>query len=230
MQQKKIDHGRGFDWGKTSADYSAYRTEYPKSLFDVLNALGIGLPGQIILDLGTGTGTLARGLAERGAKVLGVDISPNQIAEARRLAERENLDIRFSVAAAEDIDFAESSFDAVTVAQAWVYFDAARVIPKVLRVLSREGCLALTHVNWLPYKDEIAGRTEELVLKYNPRWTGAGYKGEPPKFGSLRQDFDLKTVRLMDEGISIAQVADSGLQMEKTINRTNINERRSITK
>ncbi len=103
MRVQKIDRGREFDWGKTSADYSAYRTEYPKSLFDALNGLGIGLPGQRLLDLGTGTGTLARGLAERGAIVTGVDISPNQIGEAKKLAEGRNLKIKFSVGAAEDI-------------------------------------------------------------------------------------------------------------------------------
>ena len=201
LKQTKIDGGREFDWGKTSVDYSAYRTEYTKSLFDILNALGIGLPGQRILDLGTGTGTLARGLAERGAQVTGVDISTDQIAEARKLAQQQKLDVQFSAVAAEDIEFEDSSFDAVTVAQAWIYFDAARVIPKILRVLAREGRLVLTLVSWLPYRDEIARAMEELVLKYNPQWTGGGYSGDPPKYNSLKEDFDLKTLHVMDEPI-----------------------------
>ena len=29
---------------------------------------------------------------------------------------------------------------------------------------------------WLPYECNIAGETEKLVLKYNPKWTGAGYR------------------------------------------------------
>jgi ubiquinone/menaquinone biosynthesis C-methylase UbiE len=205
LEPGKIDHGREFDWGKTSADYSAYRMEYPKSLFDALLALGIGLPGQRILDLGTGTGALARGLAARGAQVTGVDVSPNQIAEAKELAEQQKLEVDFSIAAAEEIDFADSSFDIVTVAQAWIYFDAARVIPKILRVLTRDGCLVVTLVNWLPYKDEIARAMEELVLKYNPQWTGGGYKGDPPKYNSLKEAFDLKTLRLMDEAIPFSR-------------------------
>ena len=32
---------------------------------------------------------------------------------------------------------------------------------------------------WLPYEDEIAGASEELVLKYNPKWTGAGETMHP---------------------------------------------------
>jgi 2-polyprenyl-3-methyl-5-hydroxy-6-metoxy-1,4-benzoquinol methylase len=52
----------------------------------VLAALGIGQPGQRILDLGTGTGVLARAFAKRGAVVTGVDIAANQIAAAAALA------------------------------------------------------------------------------------------------------------------------------------------------
>jgi len=53
-----IDEGHAFDWSKTSPDYAVYRPGYPASFYTVLQALGIGTPGQGILDLGTGTGVL----------------------------------------------------------------------------------------------------------------------------------------------------------------------------
>ncbi|MGH7926666.1 MAG: class I SAM-dependent methyltransferase [Candidatus Binatia bacterium] len=200
MRSKRIDNDRQFDWSKTSRDYSVYRTEYPTILFEVLTALGIGLPQQRILDLATGTGALARAFARRQAKVTGVDISASQIVEARKLAEQEGLDVGFFVRAAEEIDFEDSCFDAVTAGQAWIYFDAARLIPKILRVLVQNGLLVLTHVQWLPGRDEIANKTEALVLKYNPDWTGAGYRRNiRPMLKSLAQDFDLKTFHVMNE-------------------------------
>ena len=206
LKSKNIDNEREFDWGKTSADYSIYRTGYPDALFDVLSALGVGLAGQRILDLGTGTGALARAFAKRGAKVTGVDISASQIAEAKKLAAQEHLDISFHVGRAEDFDFENSSFDVVSAGQAWVYFDAAPLIPKVLHVLVNDGCLALTHVSWLPRKDEIAAKTEELVLKYNPDWTGGGYKGDiRPILKSVKDDFDLKTFHVMNEPIGFTR-------------------------
>ena len=36
--------------------------------------------------------------------------------------------------------------------------------------------MVVVWVSWLPYECKIAEETEKLVLKYNPKWTGAGYK------------------------------------------------------
>jgi hypothetical protein len=64
MQNKKMIYdGKEVDWGKTSNDYILYRPGYPDSFYDKLAALGVGLKGQRILDLGTGTGVLARNFA-----------------------------------------------------------------------------------------------------------------------------------------------------------------------
>ena len=49
-----------------------------------------------MLDIGTGTGLLARNFAENGCVVSGVDISDSQIAVAKELAGRNNLKIDFS--------------------------------------------------------------------------------------------------------------------------------------
>ena len=54
------------DFGKTAADYGKHRAGFPAELFDRLAALGIVQAGMRTLDLGTGTGTVARSLAQRG--------------------------------------------------------------------------------------------------------------------------------------------------------------------
>jgi 2-polyprenyl-3-methyl-5-hydroxy-6-metoxy-1,4-benzoquinol methylase len=155
VKLKHIDHEREFDWGNTSPDYARYRAGYPESFYEVLAALGVGKPGQTILDLGTGTGVLARAFAKRGARVTGVDISVNQIDAAQVLAAHEGLDISFHVSAAEDVAFPEGSFEVISAGQSWLYFDAAVMIPKVLRLLAAEGCLVLTHLAWLPPKETV---------------------------------------------------------------------------
>ncbi len=160
MKKTNIDNEREFDWGKTSPDYAAYRSGYPESFYEVLAELGIGRPGQKILDLGTGTGVLARAFAKRGAAVTGVDIAANQIAAAKALAEQQGLDIAFRVGPAEEIDFPDASFDVISAGQSWLYFDASAMIPKVLRLLTAEGCLVITHLLWLAHKDRIAKRSK----------------------------------------------------------------------
>jgi ubiquinone/menaquinone biosynthesis C-methylase UbiE len=132
--------------------------------------------------------------------------SARQISAAKKLAEQERLQIKFVAAAAEDMNFDSSSFEVVTAAQAWIYFDTAVVIPKILRVLNHDGCLVLTHVQWLPHRDEIARETECLILKYNADWTGAGYKGNiRPTFNSVTGQFALKTFHITNELIEFTR-------------------------
>jgi ubiquinone/menaquinone biosynthesis C-methylase UbiE len=206
LKLAKIDNAREFEWSKTTDDYSTYRTEYPQSLFKSLTHLGIGLPHQRILDLGTGTGALAIGFARQGAQVTGLDISASQISAAKKLAQQQSLQMKFIAAPVEEMNFENSSFEVVTAAQCWIYFDTAVVIPKILRILNYDGCLVLTHVQWLPNRDEIARETERLILKYNPDWTGAGYKGDiRPMLNSVKGDFDLKTFHVMNELIEFTR-------------------------
>lgn len=56
----------GVDFGKTARDYGRYRAGFPETFFDRLSAFGVGQSGQRVLDLGTGTGTVAREFARRG--------------------------------------------------------------------------------------------------------------------------------------------------------------------
>jgi 2-polyprenyl-3-methyl-5-hydroxy-6-metoxy-1,4-benzoquinol methylase len=93
-----VDRGRTIDWGATSGDYAVFRPGPPDEFYDRLKALEIGLPKQRVLDLGTGTGVIARALTRRGSSVSGIDIAPGQIKEARRLADAEELYIDFHVA------------------------------------------------------------------------------------------------------------------------------------
>ncbi|MGB3440641.1 MAG: hypothetical protein WBA97_17990 [Actinophytocola sp.] len=63
------------DFGPTATDYAKYRTGFPPEFFTRLAALGIGVPGQRVADLGTGTGALARELAAAGCVVTGVEVT-----------------------------------------------------------------------------------------------------------------------------------------------------------
>lgn len=175
-----IDGPRQIDWGKTSADYAEWRPDYPAEFYHRLMALGVGQAGQKILDLGTGVGFLARNFARQGCETAGVDISPEQIATAQQAAESEGLRIDFRVAPAEATGFPDTSFDAVTASQCWLYFDQQRAIAEVKRLLRPGGVLVTSHFCWLPRRDRIARASEELVLQFNPDWTAADWAGEIP--------------------------------------------------
>jgi len=172
MELEHIDHGRAFDWSRASADYAKYRDIYPASFYARLREFGIGLPGQHVLDLGTGTGVLPRAMAPGGVKFTGVDISSEQIKMAQALSQ--GMPIEYLVCPAEEIGFEPNTFNAVTACQCFWYFNRFALLPKLHQVLMPGGRFALLSMYWLPKESQIARQSERLVLKYNPEWTGGG--------------------------------------------------------
>lgn len=179
ITNKNIDGGKAFDWGKTSEDYARYRDIYPQIFYDKLVSRGLCVRGQKVLDLGTGTGVLPRNMYSYGGKWSGADISENQIGQAKRLAKKSDMKIDFFVSATENIDFPENTFDIITACQCFWYFDHQIVMPKLAKMLKPNGKLIILYMAWLPFEDRIAGKSEELVLKYSPGWSGAGEMVHP---------------------------------------------------
>lgn len=66
-----------------------------------------------VLDVGCGTGVLARLARERAREVAGIDAAPQMIAVARSRADREGIDVDFRPALIEDLPYPESHFDVV---------------------------------------------------------------------------------------------------------------------
>lgn len=177
ISNKNIDGGKAFDWGRASSDYAKYRDIYPEEFYKRIIDLGHCTEGQNVLDIGTGTGVLPRNMYKYGAKFIGTDISKNQIKYAIDLSK--GLDIDYIVSATEDLDFPEKSFDVVTACQCFMYFDKKIILPKIHKFLKDNGHFLILFMAWLPYESEIAKTSEDLVLKYNPSWSGGGVKRYP---------------------------------------------------
>ncbi len=179
ISDKRIDDGKAFDWGKTSEEYAKYRDIYPEIFYRKIVERGLCVKGQKVLDLGTGTGVIPRNMYRYGASWIGTDISMEQIAQAKKLAEANCMDIDFRAVATENIDFQKGSFDVITACQCFWYFDHDKVMPLLSELLKNDGKLLILYMAWLPFEDEIAGASEEIVLKYSPKWSGAGETRKP---------------------------------------------------
>ncbi len=156
------------DFGKTAPDYVRYRVGFPDELFARLVAKGIGQKGQRVLDLGTGTGTLARGFAQRGCEVVGLDVAEGLVAEARRLDEKSGIRIDYVVAPAERTGLPPSAFDAVVVGQAWQWFERPKAIKEVLRLIKPGGAFVIAHFDPLPMPGNVVELAHRMVESYNP--------------------------------------------------------------
>ena len=73
-------------------------------------------PGETVLDVGCGTGTLAIAAKRRvgdSGRVYGIDASPEMIARARKKASKAGLELKFEAAAIEALPFPDATFDVV---------------------------------------------------------------------------------------------------------------------
>ena len=172
----------GTNFGKAAADYGAFRAGFPESIFDRLAEFSVGLPDQTLIDLGTGTGTLARGFALRSCNVIGIDPDSRMISEARKLDQEKNASIRYVEATAEDTGLDGGAADVVTAGQCWHWFDQPRAIAEVRRLLKPGGKLVIANFDWLPLAGNVVEATEALIMHYNPNWNFGGGLGMYPHY------------------------------------------------
>lgn len=133
-----------------------------------LREMGVGLSGQKILDVGAGTGLLSRQLSAANAEVIQCDASFALLkhSSGRRIAGR-----------AEHLPFAGETFDAIAAGQCWHWFDRFAAPREIRRVLKPSGRIAIVYQTYLPIEGNIAAASEQIILRYRPRWRHAGGVG-----------------------------------------------------
>lgn len=155
------------DFGRAAADYGRWRQGFPVAFFDELLALGIGRPGQKVLDIGTGTGQLARELARRGCDVTGLDRSAELMDEARRLDGEASVFVAYVQARAEAIGLPDGAFDILTAAQCWHWFDRSVAARECLRLLAPGGRLVIAHLDWERRPGNVVEASSDLIRRHS---------------------------------------------------------------
>ena len=195
-----------FDWGKTSQDYARYRPGPPPCFYDRLAALNAVTPADRVLDLGTGTGLLAREFARRGSQVAALDQSAMQIEMARQLAREDGVEVDFRTSPAESLPWSDPTFDVVTANQCWIYFDQDRVVQELRRVFMPGARLVTSHFSWLPRRDPLARATEKLVRHFNPAWSAFDWSGYvPPSPTWAEEEFEVRAMFVYDHPIEFTR-------------------------
>ncbi|HEY7610285.1 MAG TPA: class I SAM-dependent methyltransferase [Alphaproteobacteria bacterium] len=168
------------DFGKTADDYARFRAGFPPAFFARLAALGFARAGLRVLDLGSGTGTVALGLAARGCVVTALDPSAAMLAQAAARAKEAGLALATREAKAESTGFPDAALDLVIAGQCWHWFDRPRAAAEARRVLKPVGALMMAHFDWLRVPGNVVEATETLILRHSPTWTGAGKSSPYP--------------------------------------------------
>lgn len=106
-------------------------------------------PGMSVLDVACGCGQLAIPAARAGAEVVGIDISPPWIEQARQRAAEEGLDVRFDVGDVEDMPYEDGRFDlVVSLIGAMFAPDPQKAVSEMLRVCRSGGRVVVG--SWTP--------------------------------------------------------------------------------
>jgi len=165
------------NFGAAAEDYARFRAGFPDSLFDRLAALGIGASGETIVDVGTGTGTLARGFALRGARVIGIDPDRRLLDQALRLDVTASATVEYKIGTAEAIPLPDGIADVVSAGQCWHWFDGPKAAGEFSRVAKLRGRVVVAYFSWIPLPGSVVEATEQLIMKHNRNWSFGGGNG-----------------------------------------------------
>jgi SAM-dependent methyltransferase len=133
--------------------YDRVRPGYPAALFDDLAELaGVG-PGARVLEIGPGTGQATVPLAERGCRVVAVELGADLAAVARRNLAR-FPEVEVVTAAFEDWPLPAEPFDLVLAATAFHWIDPAVRVVKAADALRPGGALATVTTHHVAGGDE----------------------------------------------------------------------------
>jgi SAM-dependent methyltransferase len=177
-----------FELGRGLAEHLGY----PSELLDAIPAealasfAGVGHhldlaalnPGEAVLDLGSGSGTdvfCAAVLVGESGRVVGVDVTDEQLAKAARLRDRERFSqVEFVEAHIEELPFEDASFDAV-LSNGVINLSPAKhhVFAEAARVLRPGGRLAIA--------DIVSGRALKERTRRNVELWAACIAGAIPR-------------------------------------------------
>lgn len=207
----------GFD--AAASDYERARPGYPEAAVRWLAGRLDLRAGRTVLDLAAGTGKLTRLLIGTGARVVAVE----PVAGMRETLPRTVPDCEVLAGRAEDVPLCDGAVDAVTVAQAFHWFDGGRAAREIHRVTREASRLAVVY-NRRPLEHPLHAALEAIV---------APHRGETPAHRSGRwrlaldrsplwtasDELELEHVDRLDREGVVARVAStsfiSGLPAER---------------
>lgn len=148
----------------TAGDYGKIAKSIEAAAEEFVARRGI-TPGMRVLDVACGNGNVAIPAARAGAEVIGIDIAPNLIEQAKQRALQASLEVTFEVGDVEDLPYRDAQFDLVlTMFGAMFAPRPGKAAAEMLRVCRAGGTLAMA--NWTP--TGFAGQMFRLVGGYVP--------------------------------------------------------------
>jgi SAM-dependent methyltransferase len=162
---------RGALFDRVAELYDRVRPDYPAAVYDDLEELAGLSAGARVLEIGCGSGQATQALAERGARIVAVELGPALAELARRRLAR-FAEVEVVVSAFEDWPLPDEPFDLVVAATSFHWLDAGWALGRVADALRPGGALATIATH------HVAGGTagffaaaQECYLRWDPETT-----------------------------------------------------------
>src|SRR5581483_9207425 len=136
-------HHAGRFQDQSVVDRYHLRPAYPPETFTILNELIVDKP-RAVLDVGCGTGNVARPLTEYVEHIDAVDLSLPMLERARTLPGGDSPKVRWLHGRAEDVEL-EPPYALVTAGESVHWMEWGVVLPRFARLLTPRGMLAIIH-------------------------------------------------------------------------------------
>jgi SAM-dependent methyltransferase len=202
-------------WTRSNAEYTDgsaarawAREEITWGMFKVRES-EVGVLGDVagldVVELGCGTAYFSAWLARRGARVVGLDVTPAQLETARRMQAETGLSFRLVEASAEDVPLPDASFDLVLSEYgASIWCDPAAWIPEAARLLRPDGRLVFL-------------RNSTLAILCSPHDGRVSERLERPQFGMRRFEWDGGVEFHLAHGDWVALLRSAGFDVERLV-------------
>ncbi len=185
-----IEYANNFRNSRVAEAY-CLRPPYPSEMFHILSSLISGRPSAV-LDVGCGTGNIARGLVGLVDRIDAVDFSEQMIEKGKRLPNGNHPSLRWILGRAEEAAL-QPPYALLTAGQSLHWMGWNVVFRRFSEILRPQGCLAIVDLDEESYlwKDSL----QKLIKKYstNPSYYAYDMTGELEKHGLFKRLGERKT-------------------------------------
>jgi SAM-dependent methyltransferase len=175
-------------------DYRRYRPGYPKAVTELMLECGLS-PDAQVADIGAGTGIFTRLLLEAGFAVTAVE--PNAAMRAAAVNDLRDFPRFHAVAApAEATGLPAGSFDAITVAQAFHWFDQEAARTEFRRLLRPRGWVFIVRNQRLEGSSPFARDYEAMLRTLGEQYRAIGHRDRAARDRAIKDFFPAGSLRV----------------------------------
>lgn len=183
MKYKKEKDSKKFYFGKQK-DYSKYRPDYPKELFEYLEK-EYKLEDKKVVELGAGTGKFSKILSSYCKKIYYVEPNIDMLNEGKNYC-KICKNIEYINAAAEETTINEKDIDIIFAVQCFHWFDKNKLKKEVQRILKKDGLFIIVWNDLEDENNEFSKEYFNYISNWKIKLTGVEYQHKNNK---EREDF-----------------------------------------